>query len=474
MGADAAVAAAASGDVEGSAGKSTAAVGDADAAEAELETSEEGDDGANAEARRRRAAIAVLAHQLSTVSLSLLTLQPRQQLLAEAVGGDSVKLASYMNRSTAILAFSDFLASPHLGALSDRIGRRPLMLLAPVVTLPLKSLAAVRPTAFVLMLERIITDGLRTLCGTTLVCSSLADLYEGKAFTEAMVRVNSASGLAIVLAPLVTSRVINRIGGARAAFVAAAVLAGVHLLVGLRCLDETLGLSRKAAQKARAGPPGPAKGNSQSAFGFLRLFTGGERMRLRAFLLSLHCIIEGKILQDQASILQLSQGWSLEARSKWTSGLGLAILVGTRAAGPLLKRLGEQTFTSACHLFSLIAFLAMRGGYFWGGLVALSFGQQRRTASLSWLVEEAGRAGLGRGETLGCTASLRSAVDFSAAFVYSAAHQLATRRGRPLDLFWLPVLVSIMAEVLRGRVAHQDALDAQKKAAAASSSAAAS
>merc|ERR1712100_675028 len=91
------------------------------------------------------------------------------------------------------------------------------MLIGPALCLPLKLLAAVRPTINVLLLERVVCDALRTLSGTTMSYTCLADLYTGGAYTYALTQLSSATGLAIVLAPLVSS-LCARLGSARVAF----------------------------------------------------------------------------------------------------------------------------------------------------------------------------------------------------------------------------------------------------------------
>ena len=115
----------------------------------------------------------VLAHQLSTVSISLLTMQPRTQLLARACDNDVPAIAQLINQGAALVATSDFLVSPTVGSLSDRIGRRPCMLFGPAACLPLKVLVALRPTRRILLLERVVCDALRTLTGTTMVGCAL-------------------------------------------------------------------------------------------------------------------------------------------------------------------------------------------------------------------------------------------------------------------------------------------------------------
>merc|ERR1712183_13521 len=90
--------------------------------------------------------------------------------------------------------------------------------------------------------------------------------------------------------------------------------------------------------------------------GFLSLFTSGPRLLARSTLFASHCLMEGKVLQDQVSVLQIGECWPEESRSRWTSGLGLAILGGAQIVKPCVEKLGEHGFTALCHGTSVAAF----------------------------------------------------------------------------------------------------------------------
>jgi MFS family permease len=396
---------------------------------------------------KRRMVGIMLAHQLSIISISLLTMQPRTELFACACNRDTSEIAKYINSAAAMVALSDFIVSPALGSLSDSIGRRPCMLIGPALTLPFKILAAVRPTLPVLLAERVVCDALRTMTGTTMVYTCLSDLYAGTDYTQALANLSAATGLAIVGAPLV-SGFCSRLGSPRLAYVFSSLLSALHLAVGLQCLPETLTVKKKPAETTVA----PDRAQKNPAMQFLRLFTRGARLRARAMLFTLHSMIEGKVLQDQVSVLQLGADWSIEARSQWTSGLGFAILSGSQIARVLLPRLGEFNFTSLTHAASMLAFLRLQRQAFWGGLICMCIGQQRRHTSSSWVINEALATGMGKGEATGCLASLRSVVDFGVSILFSKANQMAAKRGRQFDVMMLPFFVAVAAELALLRV----------------------
>merc|ERR1719362_724078 len=180
--------------------------------------------------RQQRMLRLVMAHQLSTLSLSLLTMQARVQLLSVALSGDSLRVAKQVSRGAVFVALSDLLLSPTVGKLSDIIGRKPIMLLAPAVALPCKLLAAARPSVAVLLAERVFCDAFRTIGGTSMAYACLCDLYHGEDFTKMLGKLNSATGLGIVLAPLVATALMGKPENPRRAYWASAALAVLHLV----------------------------------------------------------------------------------------------------------------------------------------------------------------------------------------------------------------------------------------------------
>ncbi|CAJ1406992.1 unnamed protein product [Effrenium voratum] len=160
-------------------------------------------------------------------------------------------------------------------------------------------------------------------------------------------------------------------------------------------------------------------------------------------------MVEGKVLQEQATWVQLKLNWQGGSANLWTSAHGLA-LSASSWCGPLLRRWGEHRFLVACHVSSCLGFLCMRRTWLWWGLVPLLLGSQRRLVSASWLLQEACRAGLGRGEVVGLMATLRAASEG----VISLLSKLAFQRSgdAPASIFLLPSALILLAETVRMRL----------------------
>lgn len=79
--------------------------------------------------RRRRRSCQILLHQLGALLLTVLTLHARTVLLRRRC--DDTQVTRHVSRGTALVALGDLLLSPVVGRLSDRFGRRMLMLMLP-------------------------------------------------------------------------------------------------------------------------------------------------------------------------------------------------------------------------------------------------------------------------------------------------------------------------------------------------------
>lgn len=419
---------------------------------------------------RRRRLYQILAHQLGALLLSVLTLQPRLQLLEQRWGRNATKTSRHQSRGAILVALSDLFLSPLVGRLSDRFGRRPVMLVLPAVSLPLKLLAACFPTPQLLQLDRVVGDSLRTLCGTTMTMSCLADLYQGQQYAVALGYLQSATGAAIILAPQLASMLMGREGRfPRRCYIFAALLAVLHLALAWRGLEET---NPKLAKEDASGPNRDPSGQSTPSvvaelsgvwgqdykdwfapvIHVSQLFSRGSALRQRAALFVLHCCVEGKVIQDQVNSVQSQLHWEAGSRSKWMSLHGAVLSAGS-FCGDLVRRFGEHQFLVACHLASLGGFLWFKRQLLWLGLLPLLLGSSRRLVSSAWLLQEGCHAGLGRGEVVGLMATLRAASEAIFSFVSQKAFERAVKAQQPANVFLLPTALILLSEAVRTRIA---------------------
>ena len=158
------------------------------------------------------------------------------ELVTELSGGDPTAAARWFGPLVAIYAALQFLFAPAVGALSDRYGRRPILLVS-VAALGLNYVVqAVAPTLIWLFIGRAVA-GIAGASITT-VQATLADLSTPETRSRNFGLVGAAFGIGFILGPAMGGALSEL--GLRAPFTAAAILSFINLAVAARVLPETL------------------------------------------------------------------------------------------------------------------------------------------------------------------------------------------------------------------------------------------
>lgn len=153
-------------------------------------------------------------------------------------------------------SIAQFVASPTLGALSDRFGRRPLLLLS-MLGLGLDYIAmAIAPSLGWLMLGRIVSG---ITCSSFSICYAyVTDVTAEEERAAAFGRLGAAFGLGFILGPAVGG-LLGAVN-VRAPFWAAAGLSLANALFGFLVLPESLPRDRRSPFAAsKANPLGSLK-----------------------------------------------------------------------------------------------------------------------------------------------------------------------------------------------------------------------
>lgn len=196
----------------------------------------------------------------------LIPVAPRliQELLNGGAGGTEAEAAGYFGAITSIYAAMAFLCAPTLGALSDRFGRRPVLLTALLGSGLDYFAMALSPTLWVLFLTRAING----MTGASLtVCNAyIADVTSPDKRAAAYGMLGAAFGLGFVLGPLmggvlaapsITIPLLDWTyhGDIRYPFFAAGALTLLNWGYGLFVLPESLPRHRRAHfSLSRANP----------------------------------------------------------------------------------------------------------------------------------------------------------------------------------------------------------------------------
>ncbi len=278
------------------------------------------------------------------------------ELIKSVAGGDLANAAIWGGLLTTIFAIMQFLFSPFLGNLSDRFGRRPL-LLASMATMALDYLVmALAGTLWLLFVGRLVGGILAAT--QSIAAAFMADISHPQDKAANFGLLGAAFGVGFVLGPLIGGLMATF--GPRAPFYAAAALAAVNFCIGYFVLPETLSKqSRRPFDWRRANPLG--------AFRHLGKLPDVRRILLVFFIYELAFFVYPSVW---AYFALERFGWDARMVGLSLASFGISIAI---AQGLLIKRLLAWLGTRGTVLFaftmSALTFLVL--AFLENGLIAL-------------------------------------------------------------------------------------------------------
>lgn len=156
-------------------------------------------------------------------------------------GADETFVSTYFGYFISVYSFMLFIASPLLGSLSDRFGRRPVLLVALCGAGLDYLLMAFSPSLLILFIGRIIS-GL-TGASLTVASSYIADVSNDKNRTANFGMIGAAFGLGFVIGPALGGLIGSY--GHNLPFILAAVLSLTNFIFGYFILPESLPLEKR-------------------------------------------------------------------------------------------------------------------------------------------------------------------------------------------------------------------------------------
>jgi MFS family permease len=285
----------------------------------------------------------VLCVLVFTDTFGYAVILPLLPFAAERFGASTVLVGVLF----ASYSLCQLVAAPVLGSLSDRYGRRPLLLISQAGS-AVGFVLLLGPSAYWILLVSRIVDGL-TAGNISILYSAVLDHFPREEWVRRFAYLATATGLGILLG-LIVSSVVVRLGLAGAAGVAL-VLTGVSLVLTWRFLPET-------AQRARS---------VSAVQAWRRATVAGDTPRLRPTILAvlLGTLAQAAFLLALPLYLERVLGYTEEAATPFIAALFVAAaLFQTIGVPRVVQRLGEPS--SALAAFALIALgsliLAAAGG----------------------------------------------------------------------------------------------------------------
>ncbi|MGR3701765.1 MAG: TCR/Tet family MFS transporter [Paracoccaceae bacterium] len=249
-------------------------------------------------------------------------------LIRETTGGTLAQAAVWGGILSTAFAAMQFLFGPILGALSDRFGRRPVLLVSLVVMAADYVVMALAGSIWLLLAGRIV-GGITAATHST-ASAYMADISAPEDKARNFGLIGAAFGLGFVLGPVMGGLLAE--WGTRAPFVAAALLALANAVFGWLVLRETVTERiRRPFAWRRANPFGAIRAVSR--------LSGVGALIWVYFLYHFATVVYPAIW---AYFTAARFGWSpgLIGLSLAVYGLSLAVAQGT-LVGPAIRTFGE-------------------------------------------------------------------------------------------------------------------------------------
>lgn len=279
-------------------------------------------------AARRATLFALTVVFLDVVGFGLLI--PVLPRLIEEIGDigldDAARVGGWL---FAVYSLLQFLCAPLAGALSDRFGRRPLLLIAIAGLAVDYVVQALAPTLFWLFVGRFAAG----ICGSSHVIASamIADANPPETRARSFGLMSAAFGLGFVLGPALGGLLGEF--GTRVPFWCAAGLAGVNFLFGLLAVPELLPADRRRPFRLAEANP----------LGVLAVFARFPGVLPLAAVIGVF-FFGGSVYAAVWTFWGMAKfGWSgsMVGLTLAASGLTVALLQGF-VSGPAVKRWGER------------------------------------------------------------------------------------------------------------------------------------
>jgi MFS transporter, DHA1 family, tetracycline resistance protein len=365
----------------------------------------------------RKAALAFIFVMVVLDVIAIGIIIPVLPKLVESMsGGNTARAAEVYGLFGTAWGLMQFVFSPILGALSDRYGRRPILLLSTLGLGLDYILMAVAPTLAWLFVGRVISG--ITAANFSTANAYIADVTPPEGRASAFGLIGAAFGIGFVLGPA--------IGGImgdfdpRLPFWIAAVLSLANAAYGYFVLPESLPPERRMDFAwARANPVGS-----------LRLLASHRELLGLAGVAFLYHLAH--VVLPAVAVLYTSYRYGWDGKTMGLSLAAVGVASGVVQAGlirPTIERLGERATLIVGLLFGVAGFaiygLATTSAGFWAGIPVMALWGLGGAASMGIMSRLVG--GSEQGQLQGANSSLMAVAGlfgpllFSYVFAYSIA-----------------------------------------------------
>ncbi|MGZ3367054.1 MAG: TCR/Tet family MFS transporter, partial [Caulobacteraceae bacterium] len=369
-------------------------------------------------------------------------------LIKEMAGGSTAQALHYVLFFSTTWAVMQFFASPVIGSLSDRFGRRPVLLISIFGLGCDYVIMAIAPNLQILFIGRLISG--ITAASFSTAAAYIADITPPEKRAQNFGLIGAAFGVGFVVGPALA----GVLGGVdpRLPFWVAAGLAMVNWLFGLFVLPESLPKERRAKFSWRKANP----------VGSLQLLAAHPGMLGMAAMFFLYMLAHQSLQQIFVLFTGYRFGWGIREVGLFLGATGVAsIVVQMVLVRPIVKALGERRTMLAGLVCGVLGFaiyaLAPTSLLFWCGLPVFALIGLVQPTSQSLMSRRV--PGNEQGRLQGAMSGIQSITGLIGPSLYTMVFAWAITGGKGLNLPGLGILVAaglaFLALLLAVRYAKQ-------------------
>ena len=394
--------------------------------------------------QRRKAAIAFIFTIVLLDVIALGIVIPVLPKLVEGMVGETARGAEIFGLFGTAWALMQFVCSPLLGALSDRFGRRPVLLISMAGHGLDYILMAVAPNLLWLFVGRVISGITAASFGTAY--AYIADITGPEKRAQSFGVVGAAFGVGFVLGPA-----LGGLLGAydpRLPFWVAAAFSLANAAYGYLFVPESLPAERRMAfSLARANPVGS-----------LKLLRRRPELLGLAGVNFLHQLAHASLPAIAVLYTSYRYGWDSQMMGLSLAAIGIMSgLVQGTLIKPIVGRIGERWTLLTGLMFGALGFaiygLARTSVEFWAGIPVMALwgiAGAAAQAMMSQLVNPTEQ-----GQLQGANASIMAVAGLFGPGLFSFAFAWSIARGSPAELPGLGFLLAAALLVLATALAWQ-------------------
>lgn len=391
----------------------------------------------------KRGAVAFIFVTILLDMLALGVIMPILPKLVESfVGNDTAQAARIFGVFGTAWALMQFVFSPVLGALSDRFGRRPVVLLSNFGLAADYVLMALAPSLIWLFVGRVISG--ITSASISTAFAYIADVTPPERRAAVFGKIGAAFGAGFVFGPA--------LGGLlgdidpRLPFWAAAVLSFANAVYGLLVLPESLSAEKRA----------PFRWRSANPIGALNLLRSNAVLAGLSVVNFIAQVAHVVLPSTYVLYATYRYGWDSKTVGLTLAMVGIcAMVVQGLAIGPIVRALGERKallLGLSCGAIGFVIFgSAPTGPLSWLGIPVMSLWGVSGAAIQSLMTRLV--APDQQGQLQGATSSVQSVSQLVGPFLFTLTFAYFIGGSAPLHLPGAPFLLAAVLMVLSVAIA---------------------